>query len=178
MTKMSMYAAQEALYWANSYQRPRALSHAMINERDHGARLALFLEHWSTCDAPWGWRSCFAKELRYTLLHVSLAECLSDEAREWFDALPAQINIYRGCQLGRERGLSWTTDIDVALGFAQGKRCTNSLPTLMMATIPKQHVFGVFIERNESEVVVDPRRLRQLRKHPSYTPQLVRAQAA
>jgi hypothetical protein len=175
---MSMSAIQEALYWADSYERPRAMYHAMINEANHRARLALFLEHWSTCDAPWDWRSHLARELRYTLMHVSLAEGLSEEAREWFDALPAQINIYRGCQRGRERGLSWTTDIDVALKFSQGRRCTNSLPTLMTATFPKQHVFGVFLDRNESEVVVDPRRLRRLRQHPSYVPALVRAEAA
>jgi hypothetical protein len=76
--------------------------------------------------------------------------------------LAAEIAIYRGCQRGRERGLSWTTDIKVAEGFAAGKRCINSMPTLVTAVIPKAYVFGVFIERKESEITIDPRRLRRL----------------
>lgn len=168
----------EELYWADSYQRPRALYRAMVNESDHRARLALFLEHWPMCDAPWDFRSYLARELRYTLMHVSLRDCLSEEAREWFDALPMQIDVFRGCQRGRERGLSWTRDIGVAVKFAQGMRCINHVPTLMMATIPKQHVFGVFLDRNEREIVVDPRRLQRLRPLPASAAALVRTEAA
>jgi hypothetical protein len=76
--------------------------------------------------------------------------------------LAAEIAIYRGCQRGRERGLSWTTDIKVAEGFAAGKRCINSMPTLVTAVIPKAYVFGVFIERKENEITIDPRRFRRL----------------
>ena len=35
-------------------------------------------------------------------------------------------------------------------------------PTLASAVIPKQHIVGIFLDRNESEVAVDPRRLRKL----------------
>jgi hypothetical protein len=93
-------------------------------------RLALFLEWWTVCDAPWKWRSLLAKELRYTLRHVRLVDILSNEARAWFDSLPPEIELYRGCERGRERGLSWTADINVALKFAWGRRCTNHVPTL------------------------------------------------
>jgi hypothetical protein len=163
-------SAKDRLYWANSYERPEALYYAMVEEENHRARLSLFLKHWSSCDAPWIWRSDLANALRLTLMHVSLTECLPEDAREWFDALLEEIEIYRGCQRGRERGLSWTTDFNVALGFAQGKRCINTDPTLVTAVIPKRHVFGVFIRRNESEIAVDPRRLRRLRNLPSYVP--------
>jgi len=136
----------------------------MFSEKDHHIRMALFLRYWSICDAPWPWRSLLADVLRYTLMHVSLTECLSEEARALLDSLPPEIGIYRGCQKSRERGLSWTCDIKVAEGFAKGKRCCNSIPTLVSAVIPKQHVFGVFTNRNESEIVVDYRRLRRLRR--------------
>jgi hypothetical protein len=137
----------------------------MALEDDHYKRMTLFLTCWSICsDAPSPWRSYLAEELRYTLKYVSLAECLLGEAREWFDSLPPVIEIYRGCQRVRKRGLSWTTDVNVAQEFARAKRCHNSVPTLVSALIPKQHVFGVFLDRNENEIVVDPRRLRHLRQ--------------
>jgi hypothetical protein len=151
---------------SNSYERPGVLLDEMILEKDHHNRLSLFLAHWDHCDAPWIWRSYLAEQLRYTLTHVSLADCLSEEVRAWFNSFPPEIEIYRGCQRGRERGLSWTVDMKVAQGFARGKRCYNSVPTLVSALIPKQHVFGVFPDRNESEIVVDPRRLRRLGFRP------------
>jgi hypothetical protein len=134
--------------------------------------LALFLYHWTRCDAPWCWRTYLAEELRSTLQHVALTDVLGADEREWFTALPDDITIYRGCERGRERGLSWTTDINIASGFAKGKRCINRVPTLMTAIIPKRHVFGVFLERKESELAVDPRRLRRLRNYPGYVPPL------
>jgi len=148
----------------NSYERLAVLCGAMALEDDHHERMALFLEYWSICDAPWGpWCPLLAKMLRYTLKHVSLPQCLPEEAREQFNALPPEIEIYRGCQRYRERGLSWTTDLNVAQKFARGVRCCNSVPTLVSARIPKQHIFGVFTDRDESEIVVDYRRLRRLR---------------
>jgi hypothetical protein len=91
---------------------------------------------------------------------------LRPAARAWFDTLPPMITVYRGSQRGRERGLSWTTDCTVAEGFAQVKRCINSEPTLCTAQIPKRHVFAVFLDRNEREIVLDPRRLRRLQVEP------------
>ena len=155
-------ARVDALLKCDSYQRPQVLLMQMIRERDHRTGLLLFLTFWNDCDAPWPWRSAFAKELRYMLTKISLADVLPEAEREWFNSLPPLIDIYRGCERGRARGLSWTTKIDVALKFAQGRRCINRHPTLMTATIPKQHVFGVFLGRNESEVAVDYRRLRHL----------------
>jgi len=82
----------------------------------------------------------------------------------FYDALPETIAVWRGCEAGRERGLSWTIDRSVAEGFAIGKRCINRVPTLVRADIPKQHVFAVFSSRNEHEITLDPRRLRRLTK--------------
>jgi hypothetical protein len=115
----------------NSYQRPGVLLDEMVLEEDHHKRMHLFLRYWSICDAPWPWRSYLAGVLRYTLRHISLAECLAEEARGRLDSLPPTIEIYRGCQRFRERGLSWTTDVSVAQGFARGNRCRNSVPTLV-----------------------------------------------
>jgi hypothetical protein len=170
--------AVDALMMCDSYARPRVLLQQMVREPDHRIRLELFLNFWNMCDAPWPYRSLFAEELRHILTRIPLKECLPGEEFDWFISLPPEIAVFRGCERGRERGLSWTTDLNVALGFAQGKRCRNSLPTLMTAVIPKEHVFGVFLDRGESEIAVDTRRLRRLRPHPDYVAPPVPAPAA
>jgi hypothetical protein len=102
--------------------------------------------------------------LRSVRTQVDITEFLEPEARNWFNAAPAEITVYRGCQAGRERGLSWTFDQSIATGFAHGKRFPNRNPTLVTAVIPKQHVFAVILDRSEKEIVLDPRRLRRVRK--------------
>jgi hypothetical protein len=89
----------------------------------------------------------------------------------FYTSLPDPAPVWRGCERGRERGLSWTTDRKVAAGFARGMRCRNAVPTVQ-AEIPKRHLFGVFVERNESEVAVDPRRLRKLQRIDEANPLL------
>jgi hypothetical protein len=113
------------------------------------------------CDAPWPYRSLIAETLRRAL-KVKLIDFLEPEERAWFSALPDAVPVWRGCQYGRERGLYWTTDRAVAEGFAQGKRCINQIPILVRAEIRKEHIFAVFLGRKESEIVVDPRRLRKI----------------
>jgi hypothetical protein len=131
--------------------------------------LSIFLDWGNMCDCPWPWRSVLADKLRSDCSQVSLAEVLPAAEQAWLAALPPVIEVFRGCERGRERGLHWTTDYAVAEGFARGKRCVNLVPTLARARIPKKHIFCVFLDRRESEVVLDPRRLRRLSSAP-YSP--------
>jgi hypothetical protein len=96
------------------------------------------------------------------LVVQQMAGLLTPDARSFFEGLPALIPVWRGCEAGRERGISWTTDRKVARRFAIGQRCVNKTPTLVSAKIPRQHIFGVFVDRNEKEIVLNPRRLRSL----------------
>jgi hypothetical protein len=154
------------LLHCNSYERPFVLWREMIREQSPAKRVSLFLDHFNVCDAPWPYRSYLAAELREALMDVRLEDILPEREREWFASLGPMVEIYRGCEAGRERGLSWTTEIKVATGFAIGKRCRNAKPTLITAMIPKEHIFGVSLDRKEEEIIVDPRRLRRLRQHP------------
>ena len=82
----------------------------------------------------------------------------------FFDQLPDQVEVFRGCSRPRVRGVSWTTDRDVAAGFAQGHRSILVPdPVIVSAVIPKGAVFIVGTDRQESEVILDPRQLRELR---------------
>jgi hypothetical protein len=100
--------------------------------------------------------------LREATAEVGLRDLLGPEERTFHEELPDLIVIWRGCERGRERGLHWTMKREVAEGFAQGKRCINASPTLVSAMIPKPRIFGVFLDRNEWELAVDPRRLRRI----------------
>jgi hypothetical protein len=126
--------------------------------------LQLFLDWGNMCDAPWPWRAAFADNLRWACHDARLADLLEPDERAFFEALPPLVTVWRGCEAGRERGISWTTDQAIATQFAWGKRCINKVPTLVRAEIPKQHIFAVFTSRRESELAVDYRRLRKLFK--------------
>jgi hypothetical protein len=112
-------------------------------------------------------RSIIADMLRRACSEISLADVLPPDERSRYDALPDPVSVWRGCDQGRERGLHWTTDQAIAEQFASGKRCINPRPTLVSAQIPKRHIFAVFLERQEQEIVLDPRRLRRLSASPA-----------
>ena len=150
-----------AFLWTfNSCNRTEAMALMMILSSAERS-LRIFLNWGNMCDAPWAFRSTLADQLRSAIARVELCDFLEPEERAFYSELPSLIAIWRGCERGRERGLSWTTNRTVAEGFAQGKRCINANPTLVSAAIPKQHIFGVFLDRDEWEVTVDPRRLRR-----------------
>jgi hypothetical protein len=61
-------------------------------------------------------------------------------------------------QAGEPR--AWTTDEAVAEGFAWGHRGIRvPAPTVAKAIVPKSAVYGAYVDRNESEIVLDPERI-------------------
>jgi hypothetical protein len=160
--KCSSYERTDRLGWIMVGASP---SPSELLERSRRC-LRIFLEWGNMCDAPWPWRSVFARALRAACSQIDLAEVLQPEARGWLLAAPPLVSVFRGCDRGRERGLSWTLDRSIAEGFAHGKRCSNTEPTLVAACIPKAHILGVFLTRDEAEIVLDPRRLRKVRIEP------------
>jgi hypothetical protein len=147
----------------DSYARTEPMTYMMMFAPPRH-RLQIFLEMGNEYDAPWPYRSRIAKALRCSIAQVPLVELLEPEARDFYMALPDPVQISRGCERGREHGLHWTIRRALAEAFAHGKRCRNANPTLVSAEIPKRHILGVFVSRDEDELVVDPRRLRKLRK--------------
>jgi hypothetical protein len=163
--------ASKELFTFDSYSRTEAMVYVVLSARREAAdQIKVFHEWGNMCDAPWSWRSIIADILRRACSKVSLAEVLPPEARGFFDALPDLVSVLRGCEQGRERGLHWTTSRATAEKFASGQRCINPRPTLVTAQIPKRYIFAVFDNRNEAEIVLDPRRLRRLSASPHQQP--------
>ena len=72
--------------------------------------------------------------------------------------------VYRG---GHRRGISWTTCPDTAAWFANRWQSGSRLPQpLYQAIAPRTGVFAMLDARNEHEVIVDPAKLRNVRKIP------------
>jgi hypothetical protein len=89
---------------------------------------------------------------------------MNEDEREAFAALPDTITVYRG--VSREDaidGLSWTTDKQKALWFARRLNTKESTPMLAKGKVSKQDVLAHFLGRNESEVVVLPDDVRNVK---------------
>ena len=84
---------------------------------------------------------------------------MNDKEREKLEALGDTITVYRGVHSGKSNGiraLSWTLDMDKAAWFAgrygrQGK--------VFEARIEKKHICALFLDRGESEVILNPKYL-------------------
>jgi len=78
----------------------------------------------------------------------------------------APLTVYRGCLTWRRRGVSWTLKQDRATFYAErhARAHGGQGARVYAATIPTEHVLGIFLERQEAEIVLDPRRLQKLRE--------------
>jgi hypothetical protein len=123
-----------------------------------------FLEAWSFCDATWPYRSEILRAMKdagSSLAFLQLAQ------RQFFDTLPPLVQVFRGCSAPRVRGIAWSMERSVAEGFARGHRFIRvPEPVVASAVIPREHIFFVTDERDEKEIVLDPRRLRQVIVEP------------
>jgi hypothetical protein len=90
----------------------------------------------------------------------------SQQALPYVQPLQWPVQIYRGCSRPRVRGVSWTMDRKVAEGFARGHRGISVPdPVVAEAVVERVAVFAMLNEREESELLIDPRRLRKLTVH-------------
>jgi hypothetical protein len=121
----------------------------------------VLLERWMHCDNTW---ACMPDLLRLIRRHVVTdhpSAYLADNALGFLQALPPVVTVYRGCSRQRVHGIAWTTDREVAEGFAHGHRFIPVPdPVVATGTLTRDLILAVFIDRNEKEVLVDPRDLK------------------
>jgi hypothetical protein len=69
--------------------------------------------------------------------------------------------VWRGAQLSKGRGMSWSIHRDCAVGFADSWAAVYHSPTgVFRATLPAKAALAVFGDEREQEVVVNPNMLR------------------
>jgi hypothetical protein len=96
-----------------------------------------FLSVWNACDCTWPYQRDLLRLLRNANRQSRAREYMGDaENANFFDDLPELIPVYRGCARRRIRGISWTTDHDVALKFARGIRFDRE-PDRVLVDVPE-----------------------------------------
>jgi hypothetical protein len=85
---------------------------------------------------------------------------MTEGERSALAALPDPCVAYRGVGDPRQqaRGMSWTTDLATAAWFA--RRGNQDAGVVVSAWVPKHRIFYYCAERNESEVIIDPSRMK------------------
>ena len=87
---------------------------------------------------------------------------MDEEEKKVFDGLPKIVKIYRGIRVDDELdenniGLSYTFNKEKAEWFAKRfSQDGKGTPTLIEATIDKDDILSVFLDRDEDEVLVNP----------------------
>jgi len=124
----------------------------------------IFQFGWPTSDNTWYCR----RDIKMLLDEREPAgPFLKGADKEFYDSLPDLVTVYRGCSSSRVRGLAWTTDLDIARRFARGHRQIDvPSPVVATANVPKEAIYTVTTDRNEFEVVLNWRRLRNLKTEP------------
>ena len=114
----------------------------------------VFLTNWPRCDNTWAFNCVMPQALRRP---GSAIEFLDAVDRAFFESLSDEVTVYRGCYSKSVNGISWTTDLRVAEGFAHGHRGIRVPdPVIAEGKISKSDIFAVFCGRQESEVLCAP----------------------
>ena len=124
-----------------------------------------FLDDWAACDAgSWRWKNILLDKFRGLRDEgQSAIPYLNAEDREFYDSLPELVEVWRGADRRTLRNFSWTTDPAVAEFFAVHRRgWPFPNPVIGHAFIRKADIFAVLNVHGESEILLDPRRLRKL----------------
>lgn len=83
------------------------------------------------------------------------AAYMEREAREKYELLPIEFDVFRGQNATSAVGISWTCERAVAERFALGHRqFFNSSPVILKAHVRKSEVAFITMSRNESEAVL------------------------
>ena len=84
---------------------------------------------------------------------------MDDEEQKLLDTLEDTVTVYRGVHSAKSNGvnaMSWTLDQETAAWFTGRYRRQGCV---YKAKIQKEHIHALFLGRNESEVIVDPKYL-------------------
>jgi hypothetical protein len=149
----------------SSKKRPGEMV-SLLNRASPETFWKVFLERWTICDRTWEYTSRWLRQLQKASKKVSAYAYYDDASRTFFDSLPDDVVIYRGCSRERVGGISWTADKSIAEGFARGHRSIAvPNPVIVTARISKKDIFCVFVDRQESEVVCSPREILEIERY-------------
>lgn len=152
---LTLEDARKILTWCNSYSRlPELVYLASRSAQGRGPSraefLTLFGELWSVCD-----NLGRGLEILTVILPDGAApEMMTADERAALAALPETVTVYRGADRGvNEHGLSWSLDRAVAARFPFLMRYRAARPVLLTATVRRDLIVAVKLDRQEVEVI-------------------------
>ena len=134
-------------------------SQPYLSEQDFGQILS---SAWILNESPNDDANMTRRELVAAFTSVSPEYLMDEDELREFRALDDTITVYRGItphNAKNIKALSWTLDRNTAEWFAHR---FGEDGTVYEAQIDKEHICALFTGRNESEVIVDPRYLRDI----------------
>src|SRR5262249_22520233 len=114
--KTALDAVQSCSYAENSDRRLLTVL-SLIEFAPPAIFWPTLVDAWCQCDATWPHRSWLLQAMNATKPAMPF---LNSSQRKFFDALPSQVQVFRGCSASRVRAIAWTTSRAVAEGFARG----------------------------------------------------------
>ena len=134
-------------------------SQPYLSEQDFGQILS---SAWILNESPNDDANMTRRELVSAFTSVSPEYLMDEEELREFGELDDTITVYRGVtphNAKNIKALSWTLDRNTAEWFAHR---FGEEGTVYEAQIDKEHICALFTGRNESEIIVDPRYLRDI----------------
>lgn len=155
---MTLEEARKKLLFCDSYNRlPTLLSLSPIGSysrpMEYPDWYKVLGEFWSVCDNI----GLYRKELKLAMFLCctpSIVPEMMDEAeRAAHAALPEVVTVYRGCGPRNILGASWSLDRDIAAAFPMLNRYKAQEPLLVTATVRRDRICAVKLDREEQEVI-------------------------
>jgi hypothetical protein len=153
---MTLEQGREHLKYANSYSRLGMLIE-VAGRMEPIDWMTLLGEEWSTCDniglsvdslldTPFADTQSKPGLWRDTMMNA--------DERAIFEALPAQLTVYRGCYQNNKQGLSWSLKRELAERFPFLHRYRQDDQALLVrATVSKSDVVALKGDRGEAEII-------------------------
>jgi hypothetical protein len=142
--------ARDILYrCCDSYTRLPQLI-ALHSQMESGEWFRLLGEFWSVCDNI----SIYLVELRLLLpSHGPVVEMMNPQEVTSHQSLPDHVTVFRGCGPNNIQGACWSLDIDIAKRFPSMNRYRQVQPLLVTATVKKDSVLAIKLNRDEAEII-------------------------
>lgn len=132
-----------------------------LNQKDMTQLLRHF---WTHTESPNRDPNLTKTKLLSLFQQADVSVLMDNEEYKTFCALPDTVTVYRGVTAFNKRdalALSWTLNWETATWFAH--RFGELDGTVYEAQIEKAHIHALFLSRNETEVIVDPKHLQNIK---------------
>lgn len=113
--------------------------------------LEAFGRIWTSCDGCWRHIETLGRIIPQGNVHWMM----TPEAASYLQSLPDRVKVFRGADVGvNEIGMSWTTNLEVAMKFPTLNRYLAKHPVLVFGEVDRDSITAVFLDRGEAEVFV------------------------